>query len=284
LLHMEEDDDFILAVGSGTLNDTARFLSARLHIPYGIVCTAPSMDGYASTVSPMIIDRTKITLPGVFPKVIIADTALMKNAPMEMLHAGYGDVLGKFTALADWNLAKEQHGEYFCGESAALMNKALKRCTDHAAKLQERDEAAVESVTQGLLFAGIAMGLVGNSRPASGAEHHMAHFWEIALLQANLPHPLHGNCVGAAAVVSASIYEFFPELSHLAPNTSAIREFLHLAGCAVNPRELGISRELFHHSVLHAMEIRDRYTILRYGAERNRLPEIARVLTARFYD
>ena len=40
--------DFILAVGSGTVNDSCRLASYRLGLPYGIVGTAPSMDGYAS--------------------------------------------------------------------------------------------------------------------------------------------------------------------------------------------------------------------------------------------
>ncbi|MFQ7422713.1 MAG: iron-containing alcohol dehydrogenase [Anaerostipes sp.] len=32
----------------------------------------------------------------------------------------------------------------------------------------------------GLLLSGLAMQMTGHSRPASGAEHHMAHFWEMA--------------------------------------------------------------------------------------------------------
>lgn len=49
LAAMEPGDNLILAVGSGTLNDTARILSARTRVPYAIVATAPSMDGFAST-------------------------------------------------------------------------------------------------------------------------------------------------------------------------------------------------------------------------------------------
>ena len=40
--------DFILAVGSGVVNDICRVVSYRLGLPYGIAGTAPSMDGYAS--------------------------------------------------------------------------------------------------------------------------------------------------------------------------------------------------------------------------------------------
>ena len=40
--------DYILAVGSGSVNDICRMVSYRLGLEYGICGTAPSMDGYAS--------------------------------------------------------------------------------------------------------------------------------------------------------------------------------------------------------------------------------------------
>ena len=128
LAAMEPGDDLILAVGSGTLNDTARILSARTGVPYAIVATAPSMDGFASTVSPLILDGKKITKPAVYPAAILADTSIMKDAPMPMLTAGFGDIIGKYTALADWRLSRDLNGEYYCEECAALMARAVEKC------------------------------------------------------------------------------------------------------------------------------------------------------------
>ena len=88
LAAMENQDDMLLAVGSGTLNDLAKYLSARTGVPYVIAATAPSMDGYASTVAPMILDGIKTTLPAVYPTAIVADIDIMKEAPMPMLTAG----------------------------------------------------------------------------------------------------------------------------------------------------------------------------------------------------
>lgn len=34
-------------------------------------------------------------------KAIIADTEVLKNAPIEMIRAGYGDIIGKYCALCD---------------------------------------------------------------------------------------------------------------------------------------------------------------------------------------
>ena len=38
------------------------------------------------------------------------------------------------------------------------------------------------TLMDGLLWVGVAMHMVGNSRPASGAEHHLAHYWEMRAL------------------------------------------------------------------------------------------------------
>ena len=40
--------DYVLAVGSGTLNDMAKSVSTRRGVPCGVLATAASMDGYCS--------------------------------------------------------------------------------------------------------------------------------------------------------------------------------------------------------------------------------------------
>lgn len=286
LADMEPEDDLILAVGSGCLNDTAKLLSARTGVPYMIAATAPSMDGYASTVSPMILDGKKITKPAVYPAAILADTAIMRDAPMTMLTAGFGDIIGKYTALADWRLSQAVNGEYYCEEAVALMERAVEKCAESAALLKSRSEEAVRYVTEALILSGVAMGLVGNSRPASGAEHHFAHYWEVDFLNRGEEHALHGNSVGVAAVVSASLYELaaseLPQ-GFTPPDKQKILSALRDAGACASPKELGISRALFCESVLHAMEIRERFTILRFLAKKQLLSACATELTNRFY-
>jgi glycerol-1-phosphate dehydrogenase [NAD(P)+] len=273
-------------VGSGTLNDLARMLSCKTHIPYFILATAPSMDGFASTVSPLIIEGFKTTYQAVAPAAIIADTSILKDAPMEMIRAGFGDILGKYTALTDWVLARKKCCEYYCELSAKLMERAVEKCMAVHQAVLTRDETAIGLITEALILSGVAMGLVGNSRPASGAEHHMSHYWEMDALKKGWRHPLHGNAVGVATVVSSCIYERMSDQLPAAckpPKPEAIVKLLQSVGAHDNPSQLGVNRELFHETILHAMEVRDRYTILRFAFDAGRLPEIADILTRRFY-
>jgi len=47
----------------------------------------------------------------------------------------------------------------------------------------------------------------GDSRPASGSEHHCSHYWELTLLRTNRKAILHGAKVGYAATLMAKLYE-----------------------------------------------------------------------------
>lgn len=286
VIEIGDDISLIVAAGSGTLNDLARFLSKKFKIPYLIAGTAPSMDGYASVVSPLIVDGTKVTYSGVYPRAIAADLDVLKTAPIEMIHAGYGDILGKMTALADWELSRRLNGEYYCETSVKLVHSAMQKCTDNAEGISERNEEAIGYLMEALILSGIAIGLAGTSRPASGSEHHLAHYWEVSALSRGVEHPLHGNSVGVGAVVSASVYElmedYLPE-GFQKPDRQKIIGLLKLAGAHSNPVEIGIEKEIFRQSVIHALEIRDRYTILSFASQKGRLNEIADVLTERFY-
>ena len=286
LAAMTSQDDMLLAVGSGTLNDVTKYVSARTGVPYVIAATAPSMDGYASTVAPTILDGFKTTLPAVYPAAIVADVDILKDAPMPMLTAGFGDNIGKFTSLADWRLSHQLNGEYYCPEVAGVIEAAVETCAANAKALAQREPQAIRAVTEALILSGLAMGMVGVSRPASGAEHQMAHYWEMDALRRGEEHPLHGNAVGVGTVLAASLYEMAAEYlpqGFAAPDKGQILACLQAAGSCADPKELGIRRELCLESLLHAMELRDRFTVQKLLEQKGKLSLCAQELVARYY-
>jgi len=213
LLEIPGDTSLIIAVGSGTINDISRFLSYKLGIPYVIVGTAPSMDGFASVVSPLIHDGVKVTYDAVYPLAIVCDIAIMKHAPMQMLQAGLGDILGKYTALADWHVANILNGEYFCSEVEKLVMSTLKKCEEAAAGVTSREAKTVENITEALILSGIAIGMVGASRPASGGEHYISHCFEMIFMNSgNNSKWLHGNTVGVGVGIVAYAYKYAKDI------------------------------------------------------------------------
>lgn len=202
-----EQTDLIIGVGSGVINDLCKHVSYQRDLPYYIVATAPSMDGYASNGAALILNGMKISPNARPPKAIFADTAVLAQAPMEMLQAGYGDIMGKLSCLNDWKLSALINGEYFCDYVHDLTMQTVLRLQPLAERIRRREEAAIGVLMEALVTVGIAMSYVGNSRPASGSEHHLSHFFEITGIVHGRPYYPHGIDVAYASIVTAGLRE-----------------------------------------------------------------------------
>lgn len=199
--------DIVLAVGSGVVNDCCKVLAHAAGMKSAVVATAPSMDGYASDSSSMVQNRVKVSLYNACPSAIIADTDIVKNAPMRMLQAGLGDMLAKYVSLCEWRISHLVTGEYYCENIAGLVRASLKKVTDAAPGVASRDARAAEAMTQGLVLSGVAMSFARISRPASGLEHYFSHIWEMMALQRGEKSELHGIQVGVGTLLTLRLYE-----------------------------------------------------------------------------
>lgn len=195
--------DAMLAVGSGTIHDITRFVGKEKGLPFLSVPTAASVDGFVSSVAAMTWGGYKRTFPSVPPVAVAADTSVIAAAPARLTRSGFGDLLGKYIALADWKIAHCVTGEPFCERICALEEQALEEAVRLAGS--SMDERFCEQLMAGLLLSGIAMQMMGNSRPASGAEHHCSHLWEMEVISPHLD-ALHGEKVGVGTLLAARAY------------------------------------------------------------------------------
>jgi len=200
------DVNLILGVGSGTINDLCTYVGAKVNCPSAIVGTAPSMDGYASLGSAMLLEGLKVTPPTQCPVAIFCDVDILAAAPVLLTAAGLGDMLGKFTSIADWRLAHILVDEPMPQEIVSIIEDALAKIVTGAPDLAKRDPEVIKSVTEGLILSGIAMSIFGDSRPASGTEHHLAHFWEMRMLIEGIKPALHGIKVGLATIIGLLLW------------------------------------------------------------------------------
>ena len=202
-----EDTDLILGIGSGVINDLCKYVSWKRGLDCGIIATAPSMDGYASSGAAMIVGGMKVTYTAHPPRFILADVDIVKRAPMDMIRAGYGDIIGKYSSLNDWKLSRLMRGAYFCTEIHDLILKVTENVRGLAERIAERDDEAIAYLTKALILVGITLSLVGSTQPGSGSEHHLSHFFEIVSLLEDKPHFCHGIDVAYSTVVTAELRE-----------------------------------------------------------------------------
>lgn len=210
LIGIPSDTTLLISVGSGTITDCVRYLAFRLSVPFISIPTAPSMDGYASSISPCTINGLKVSLPAGAPVGILADTEIFKTAPADMIAAGFGDLLGKYTCNMDWRLSNVVNDEYFCEYTSSYVIDALEGCLAIAGQFESnelsRNTGILEKLMEGLIVSGLAISMIGYSRAASGAEHIISHFFEFKHLVGEYGHFFHGETVSLGTWIMINLY------------------------------------------------------------------------------
>jgi glycerol-1-phosphate dehydrogenase [NAD(P)+] len=204
----EESFEAPVAVGAGVITDVVRYAAHLRDADFVSVPTAASMDGYASSVAAMEFDGVKVTYRARPPLAIFADPEVLARAPAELTRSGLGDMLGKATARVDWLAAHLLYGEPFCEAVDARVAGPFRRTLKLADSALAGEPGAIEALMRGLLESGVAMAMIGNSRPASGAEHHASHFWDLLAARGLRFHAPHGLQVGYATHFAMRLQRF----------------------------------------------------------------------------
>ncbi|MBQ5321333.1 MAG: sn-glycerol-1-phosphate dehydrogenase [Oscillospiraceae bacterium] len=273
--------DYILAVGSGSVNDICRMVSYRMGLEYGVVGTAPSMDGYVSVVAPLINGNRKIVYTCSVARHIIIDLNICAGAPYELLLAGVGDMIGKYVAILDWELSQKLTGEYYCEKVANMVLEATEKCITSAVSLKEREIETIENTIDGLILSGLGIAYTGSSRPASGTEHMVGQTWEIMDVEKGKVPNLHGVEVGEATFAAIVMYKKLYEETNetwlkelIGKYIPAFEKILELQKQIKIPFTV-TDKDKFIEGVLRGRTFRVRYTLLQYLYDRGQLQEYA---------
>lgn len=200
------ENDVLIALGSGTIHDITRYVAHNKDIPFISVPTAASVDGFVSTVAAMTWRGYKKTFTAVSPIYVVADTDIFKEAPYRLTASGVSDLIGKYTALVDWKISSIVIGEYICNKVCNMEIDAVNKLCECVDDLVLGKSEAYEQLMYALILSGLAMQIIGNSRPASGAEHHMSHLWEMEVINKHLD-AYHGEKVSVGLILVMEEYK-----------------------------------------------------------------------------
>jgi glycerol-1-phosphate dehydrogenase [NAD(P)+] len=191
--------DAIIGFGGGKALDVAKYVSFLSRLPYIAVPTSLSNDGICSPQSSLTVGEKRRSFPSVMPMGVVIDTRVCLGAPQILWHSGVGDLVAKFTAVADWKLAFHAKDEPVDDFAALLSDASVYQFIGRPVY----DLEGMRLLGSALLLNGIAMGICGSSRPASGSEHLISH-----ALDGLSQHPrLHGLQVGVATYLMSVIQD-----------------------------------------------------------------------------
>lgn len=245
----KEQPNFIVGVGGGRSVDVAKMISFNLNIPFISVPTSASHDGISSPFVSIRGRDKPYSLKAHAPIGVIADTKLISEAPYRLQASGCGDLIGKITAVKDWELARDDNNEYFGSYAANLANMSAKIIIENSSKLSCR--ANIRTIVEALISAGVASCIAGSSRPCSGSEHLFSHALEYV---AKTNCGLHGERVGIGTIMMSKIHG----LDH-----AVITKTLQNIKAPTTAKEIDVTEDQIIQSLLIAQSLRpERYTIL----------------------
>lgn len=200
----------IVSVGSGTISDIAKVASHRAgNIPFVLVQTAASVDGYTDNVSVILRSGAKRTIDSRWPDVVLADTEVIATAPRELNTSGFGELLSLFTAPADWWLARQMGTDLsFHPTPRDLLLTFAGNPGEWGAGISDGNQPAVDQLTRVLAIRGIGTGIAGSTACLSGMEHLVSHMLDMYAAAHHVEIGLHGEQVGVASVVGATAWQY----------------------------------------------------------------------------
>jgi glycerol-1-phosphate dehydrogenase [NAD(P)+] len=241
---------FLVAVGGGSKIDLTKVVAARLRIPYMSVPTSAAHDGISSPRASLREPDRVTSIEAVVPIGVLADTAIIVQAPFRLLASGCADVLSNVTAVLDWKLAARLRNEEYSSTAVALAEYAAQEIFDHQGLIKPNLEESVWIAIRPMIVAGIAMSVAGSSRPCSGSEHLFSH----ALDRSAKTPSLHGEQCGVGAIMMMYLH---------GGDWRKLKSALHTIGAPTTAHELGVTDDEVVDALVMAHKIRpERYTIL----------------------
>lgn len=241
------DMEAIVAVGGGVAIDVAKYVGFLLQIPVVAVPTAISNDGFAAPGASLTVGGRRRSLRATIPYGLVIDTAVVLASPAQLQFSGIGDLLSKYSAVADWKLSYHSTGEPVNDFAVMISLQSVTNLVNYPVK-DISDLGFLQLMAGALVMSGVAMEVSGSSRPASGSEHLISHAYDRIA-----EHPTqHGLQVGVATLATMWLQEN--------PNLDTVREVLAATGFTEFMRDHRLDRDAFLASIAAAPGVRPGYT------------------------
>ncbi|TLX74161.1 MAG: iron-containing alcohol dehydrogenase [Thaumarchaeota archaeon] len=243
----KDKSDLIIGIGGGRSVDIAKMTAFTLKKSFVSIPTSASHDGIASPFVSIRGDKP-YSIIATAPLGVFVDIEILKKAPRRLLASGCGDLMAKVTAVRDWELARDNVGEYFGTYAANLASMSAKIVIENSKNFKKRPD--VRMIVEALISSGVAACIAGSSRPCSGAEHLFSH--AIDYLEPGVG--LHGEKCGIGSILISKLQ---------GQDWKKIVQMLKNVGAPTTAKQIGLKPKTLAQALSIAQSLRpERYTIL----------------------
>jgi glycerol-1-phosphate dehydrogenase [NAD(P)+] len=243
--------DAVVGIGGGRTLDVAKYAATMVGLPMVAVATNLAHDGLASPVASLEHCGRKGSYGVQIPIAVVVDLDYVLRSPPAQRRGGIGDAVSNLSAVADWELARQERGERVDGLAVSLARTSGEAVLGSAGDIDSGH--FLTTLAEALVLSGLAMAVAGSSRPCSGGCHEISHAMDLLFP---------GTGSHGEQVAVGTLFTFFLRED---PVVADIDACLRRHGLPRVPADLGLSDGQFAEAVAHAPATRpDRYTILEH--------------------
>ena len=196
---LTEAADVLVAVGSGTINDSVKYAAFLDGKPFSTFPTSPMTAHFAGSAS-VSIDGVKQSIPAHHAEGVFVDLGVLCGCPKRLIWSAYADVVCRTTAQVDWLLSHRLLGTPYWDTVYHLLAPDEAHLLGDASAVAALDIEAIARITRMNGLMGLGTAFAGTTHHGSMAEHMLSHYIDMFAGE-DRPGSTHGEQVGVATLV-----------------------------------------------------------------------------------
>lgn len=196
----------LVAVGSGTVSDSAKFATFLDGREYCVFATSP-MNAYTTPTASVSEGGMKKSLTCHSAKGVFFDLEVLARCPQRLVAAAFADVVCRTTAQVDWLLSHLLFGTPYKDVPYTLLSLDEDHLIEKAGAIQKGDPDALATLTRVSAIMGLSTSFTGTTHVGSMAEHMISHSIDMFAKDfGGHPGTSHGEQVGVATLTMSRLH------------------------------------------------------------------------------
>ena len=203
LRHLSRHCDGLIAVGSGTINDSVKYATFLDKKRYSVFPTSPQT-AYTTPTASISFDGFKKSLTAHPPQGVFFDLTALSRCPIRLTRSAYADVICRTTAQVDWLMSHLLFDTAYSELPYILLAYDEDDLFDKAAALAKADMETFGVLVRICAIMGMGTCFTETTHSGSMGEHMMSHYIDMFAGDAH-PGTLHGEQVGVTALTMSRL-------------------------------------------------------------------------------
>lgn len=200
-----QGSDALIAVGSGTVNDSVKYASYLDKRQYSVFATSP-MNAFTTSTASVSFGGFKKSITCHGANGVFFDLSVLAKCPPRLVSAAFADVICRTTAQVDWYLSHLLFDTPYTDVPYKLLAYDESGMVENASHMLSGDIDALGMLTRISAIMGLGTSFTQTTHVGSMAEHMISHYIDMFAGDRH-PRTSHGEQVGVGTVTMSRLQE-----------------------------------------------------------------------------